>query len=452
MQKLKPALQYSEGRSKPWSGARLVNCFSEKADGDKRDDFAVMATPGLVLFANISTYPIRGTHTMGGVLYAVVGTSLYSVNSAGVASSLGSVPGVDLVRMADNGTELAIAAENIGYVYSGGSVQIPAVLPAVLDVVYFDSYFVWALVGVGQFIISAPNDGLTYDILDVATVEGAPDGLVGIVNDHRELHLYGTETIEIWYNSGAADFPFERQGNAFIERGCFDRDSLVKVDNSVHFCGDDRIIYRLEGYSPVRVSTHSIEYQLRAATYVRAFTYTQEGHKFYCLASDAGTFCYDMATGTWHQRQSWAMDNWRVGGADSAYSQTILSDAFTGKLYTPDLDAYDENGETISVTIEPPTIESGDGIRRTMYELELLCETGVGLNSGQGSDPQVMLTYSDDGGRNWSNEMWRSMGAIGEYTTRPTWGPLGDFVQRQLRFVFTDPVRKMVLGYRADVR
>jgi len=452
MQKLKPALQFSEGRSKPWSGASLINCFAEKADGDKTEEFAVMAIPGLVEFSDISAFAVRGTHTMGGVLYAVVGGSLYSVDSAGAATPLGFIAGADMVRMADNGTELAIAAGNVGHVYSGGTVQTPVDLPAVTDVVYFDSYFVWTLVGVGQIIISGSNDGLTYDLLDIATVEGAPDGLLGLVNDHRELQLFGTDTIEIWYNSGAADFPFERQGNAFIERGSFERDSIVKIDNSVHFMGDDRVVYRLEGYSPKRISTHSIEYQLRNATYVRGFTYTQEGHKFYFINTDVGGFGYDMATGLWHERLSDGLSNYRVGGAVRAYEQTILSSAYTGKLYIPDLDVFTEDGETISVQIEPPAIDSGDGIRRTMYELELLCESGVGLNSGRGSDPQVMLTYSDDGGRTYSNEMWRSLGLIGEYTTRPTWGPLGDFLTRQLRFVITDPVRRMVLGYRADVR
>jgi hypothetical protein len=52
--------------------------------------------------------------------------------------------------------------------------------------------------------------------------KGAPDNLVGVVNSHRELLFPGTDTLEIWYDSGDADFPFARQGNAFIERGCID--------------------------------------------------------------------------------------------------------------------------------------------------------------------------------------------------------------------------------------
>jgi hypothetical protein len=448
---LKPALQYSEGRSKPWSGAKLVNCFAEKADGDKQADFAVMAIPGLVPFSDITSGAVRGTHVMGDLLYVVAGAHLYSVSSSGGSILIGDILPGGPVRMVDNGTELAIAAAPIGYVYSGGTLQIPPDLPQITDVAYIDSYFVWVVFDSDQCIYSGIDDGLSYDFLDVFTAEGSPDPLIAIVNDHRELQLYGSSTIEIFYNAGGSDNVFERQGNAFIERGCFDRDSTTKIDNSVQFFGDDRIIYRLDGYTPVRISTHSIEYKLRNATYARGFTYTQEGHKFYVLTSDAGTFAYDMATGAWHERKSWLKDNWRVGGAVPAWNRVILSDAYVGKLYTPDLDVFDEDGETISVEIDLPSL--GDSVmRRTCYAFIVNMETGVGLNDGQGSDPQIMMRFSKNGGRTYSNELWRSMGVIGDYLRRAVWRSLGQFYQLDIRLVMTDPVRRFVIDYYADVR
>lgn len=449
--KLRAALQTSEGRSRPWSGSKLVNCLAEKAEGDQRDDYAVMAIPGLTQFASLGSSPIRGTHTIGDVLYAVMGGSLYSVAADGTGTLLGTVSGSDFCRMADNGDELAIASGGTGYVLSSGVIYTPLLFD-VSDIAYVDGYFVWAVLDSDQFSISSLNDGLTYDPLDVATVEGSPDNLVGVVNDHRELQFYGTGTVEIWYNSGAADFPFERQGNAFIERGCFDRDSLVKLDNSVHFMGNDRIIYRLNGYTPTRISTHSIEYQLRNATFCRAFTYTEEGHIFYAMTIDAGTFVYDNSTSAWHQRKSDGLDYYRVGGAVEAFNAFLLTDVVTGKIYTPSLDVLDENGATIAMVIELPTIEGQSREWLTMYSFEVVCETGVGLNSGQGSDPQMILSYSDDGGRNYSNELWRTMGAIGTYRTRCIWRKLGKFRQRAIRLTITDPVRKLVISYWADVR
>ena len=448
---IKPALQYSESRSKPWSGAKLLNCFAEKADGDKQADFAVMAIPGLSLFADIDPDAVRGTNFMGDLLYVVAGQSLYSITSSGVATNLGEIFGDGPVRMANNGTEVAIAAAPYGYVYSGGALDRPPDLPQVTDVAYIDSYFVWVVYDSDQCIYSGIDDGMSYDLLDVFTAEGSPDALKSIVNDHRELQLGGGGSIEVFYNSGGSDNAFERQGNAFIERGVFDRDSYIKCDNSTFFFGDDRIVYRLDGYTPLRVSTHSIEYKLRNATYARGFTYTQEGHKFYCIVSDAGTFCYDMATGAWHERKSWQKINWRVGGAITAWNRTFLTDAYVGKLYEPDFDIYTENGETISVEIDLPSL--GDTVnRQTCYQFQVNMETGVGLNSGQGSDPQIMMRHSKNGGRSYSNELWRSMGLIGDYLRRAIWRSLGQFYQLDIRLVMTDPVRRFVISYFADIR
>lgn len=452
LQQLKPALQYSDGRSRPWSGAKLLNLFAEKADGDKAEEFAVMLTPGLVEFASIYTgSPLRGMHVMNGVMYVVCGSNLYSIDQAGTVTEFGGFLGSGRVRMQDNGTQLAICAAPIGYIFEASVITAPATLPAVSDVAYIDSYFVWTIADSDQSIYSAPSDGLTYDALDIFSAEGSPDGLVGVINDHRELLMCGSGTIEIFYNAGGGDDAFQRQGNAFIERGVFSRDSIVKIDNGVHFFGNDRIVYRLDGYNPVRISTHAIEYHLRNVQDVWAFTYTQEGHKFYVLCTEQGTWAYDMATGAWHERRSTGKDNYRVGFAVTAWGQTYMGSNDNSDIWYPDLDVYTEDGEYISAQIDLPSIESNQKLL-TMYMFQLYCETGVGLNSGQGSDPQVMLTYSDDGGRTYSNELWRSLGGIGQYRTRVVWRSLGQFRQRDIRLVITDPVRQLTMKYLADVR
>lgn len=447
MRPLRPALQSSQGRSRNWSGASLVNCFAEKADGDKRDDFAVMATPGLTEWAEVGDGPIRGAITLAGVLFVVSGGSLYEVGADGTANEIGTIFGTERVRMATNYDQIAIVGGTVGTVYDSGTLTNPLVV-YVQDVLYADGYILWVVIDSEQFLISALDDALTYDFADVASVEGSPDNIVGAVNDHREIQFFGGKTTEIFYNSGNGDFPFERQGNAFIEHGCFDRDSIVKLDNSVTFVGDDRFVYTLLGYQPQRISTHAIEYQLRDATYARAWTYSQEGHKFYVLEVDRGTFVFDYSTGAWHQRQSFGSTWWRVGGAVEAYGQMLYTDRETGQLFTASLDVFTEDGNPIAFDITLPTIEAGRE-RKVMAAFEVLCETGVG--NGDVAEPMIMLTYSDDNGHRWSNEMWRSLGEVGEYRTRAVWRALGQFRQRQMKLRITDAVRKLVISYWADI-
>ncbi len=433
--RVKPALQYSEGRSLVWSGAKLVNAYAESSEGDKADQFAVMAIPGLSIFATISgaATPVRGVHVMDTSLYAVVGTELFLFNSAGVGGPIGVIGGTLPVQMADNGTQLAIqggALNNQGYIVDTGTLYTNIVnLPPVSGVAYMDGYFVWPVFESDQFIISALGDGLSYDPLDVATVEGDPDDIVGLVNLQRELQFFGSRTIEIWFNSGNADFPFERSPNAFIERGCWDRDSIVKIDNSVQFVGDDLIVYRLNGYQPVRISNHAIEFKIGSASWYRSFTYTQEGAKFYVLNTDVGCWAYEMSTGAWAERKSLGYDNYRVSCAVVAYGGTVMGDGYVGKLYRPSLDVFTEDGDTIPVEIVLPGIQTNRQ-QSTCYSLELQCETGVG--NADDPDPQILLSWSKDGGRTFSNEVSRSLGAVGEYLTRPIWR-LG-IVFRQLQF------------------
>jgi len=448
MQKLKPSLQYSQARSFNWSGAMLVNAFAEKADGDKREDFAIWPTPGLVKFATVGGGPIRGTIMCSGLLYVVSGANLYAVTGRGEAVDLGYIGGSGPVSIAANYTQVCVAAGGVGYVYSGSTLSTPVPF-AVSRVTYADGYILWAVAESEQFIISSLDDALTYDASDIASVEGAPDNILGMINDHREIQFYGAASTEIFYNSGAALFPFERQGNAYIERGTLDGDSVVKMDNTVYFVGDDRVVYALSGYQPQRISTHAIEYNLRSATYARAWTYSLEGHKFYVLEVDAGTFVFDVATGAWHKRQSWGSTWWRCNGAINAYGKTYLTSRIDGSLYLPNMDVFTEDGEIIAVDITLPTLEYGRE-RVTMYSFETTIETAPGNSNSP--DPQIVLTYSDDGGHRWSNEIWRSMGGIGETRARVVWRKLGQFRTRQMRLRMTDPTRRMVISYWADIQ
>jgi hypothetical protein len=451
--KIRPALQYSEGRSLVWSGAKLVNAYAESSEGDKADQYAVMAIPGLVPFANVSSLPVRGVHVMGDTLYTVIGSTLYSIDADGASHSLGTVGGTLPVQMADNGTQLAIQGgplNNQGYVLDSGTLYTNILnLPPVSGVVYFDGYFMWPVFESDQFIISALGDGLSYNPLDVATVEGDPDNIVGLVNLQREAQFFGSRTIEIWFNSGNADFPFERSPNAFIERGCLDRDSLVKIDNSVQFVGDDRIVYRLNGYQPVRISNHAIEFKIASATWFRAFTYTQEGAKFYVLNTDVGCWAYEMSTGAWAERRSLGYGNYRVSCATVAYGQTVMGNGYTGKIYTPSLDVFTEDGDTIPLEIVLPSLQT-DRQKSTCYSLEIQCETGIGNSADP--DPQIILTYSKDGGRTFSDGVARPMGQVGEYLTRCIWRMGVQFRQLQFKLELPSLTKRYVISGYADVR
>ena len=444
-----------QARSLPLSAQRLLNLYPEVAPPDAKSKLVLLGTPGLKLFST-GTNAVRGVHRMKGILYAVRGTEVYKVASDGASTKLGDVTGTDDVVMADNGTQLVIVGDDKGWVVESDAVTeiTDPDFPTPSSVAYIDGYFLFTEKDSGQFFISALYDGMDYDALDFATAESAPDDNVAVFVDHREVWLFGENSIEVWYNSGDAAFPFDRITGATLERGCAGKSTIAKLNNSVFWLGDDGIVYRAEGYTPTRVSTHAIEYAIAKATGTpRAWTYTQEGHEFYVLSYDDGTFVYDASAGLglWHERGSWTLPRWRVECGCACYGKVMVGDYVNGNIYELDLDTYTENGTVISrVAVSPPVHADGKWFKMPYFELEV--ESGAGLTSGQGSDPQAMLDWSDDGGKTWSNELWAAMGKIGEYTRRSRWTRLGRTRSRYMRVTISEPVKIAIISAETDPR
>lgn len=436
-------LKSGSGRSKPITVESLVNLYPEQSEESAKGRVTLHGCPGLDLFTTCGDGPIRGLHKMANILYAVSGQRLYSVNSSGVATDLGDINGAELVTIADNGTQLCIVSGSRGYIYSvvGGLVEISDTdFPGADSVAFLDGYFIFN--NSSQFFISALYDGTDFDALDFASAESNPDPLIKVLVDHRELWLFGDDTVEVWQNVGSGDFPFARISGAINEKGLIAKNSVVQMDNSVLWLDQDGIVRRAAGgYAPARISTHAIEYKISLGDYERAeaFTYSQEGHEFYVLSiPNSGTFVFDAATQLWHERKSYLKDRWRVSTYTKAYNKPLVGDIYNGNIYELNLDSYSENGDPLIVEMVFPPVEN-DGDRFTLHSFQLDMEAGVG---GQTS-PQVMMQISRDG-KVWGNEAWRSFGKDGDYLRRVIWRRLGQHRTAHIKCSISDAAKRAV--------
>jgi Phage stabilisation protein len=452
-------------RSLPISAQRCVNAYAEKEPQGAKTQIAVLGMPGLTLFTTVGSGPIRGMHLMGGVLFVVSGMFLYQVNSNGTSTLLGGqVTGTNTVSMADNGTQVIVVNGVSGWVWSAvaGFQTINSInfFPS-SSVVFFDSYFVLSRDGTNQFFISSILDGTTYNGLDFASAEVSSDLVLAIVNQQENLLIFGQRTIETWYDAGAVQFPFLRVDAGTIERGTAAALTPIKEDNGVFFLGDDIVFYRLDGTQLRRISQHAIEEAWQMYTTVSdayTFSYTFEGHKFIVLQfpSANATWVYDISTGLWHERESWDLNNnsygkWRGAYGIFAYNNVLIGDAFSGQIGFIDETVATEFGNTTRLLMVSPVLHQ-DRKRLFHFRFELDMESGVGITSGQGSDPQAMLDWSDDGGRTFKNfQLWHSIGKIGAYTQRLRWLRLGQARQRYYRLTISDPVRRTVIAASADI-
>jgi hypothetical protein len=311
-------------------------------------------------------------------------------------------------------------------------------------------------------------DGLSVDPLDFASAEGDPDNLVSLIIDHREAWLFGTNSIEVWYDAGLPDFPLQRIQGAFNEIGCAAAYSVAKLDNGLFWLGADArgrgIVYRANGYTGQRISTHAIEWQIQQYSTISdaiGYTYQQDGHAFYVLIFPTAetTWVYDVATQAWHERAGWDNGNFvrhRSNCQVSYNNQIIVGDFENGNIYAFDLETYADNGDIQKWLRSWRALPTGaNNLKRTsQHTLQIDCETGVGLNTGQGDDPQMMLRWSDDGGHTWSNEQWASIGKVGEYFQRTFYRRLGMTLKlrdRVYELSGTDPVKIAIVGAQLDV-
>ncbi len=458
------AVQSYRSQSLPVSAQRCVNMYCEKQPPDAKTDVAVFGCPGIVEFAVCGTGPVRGMHRMGGVPYVVSGDRLYSISATGVSTDLGgSISGNGPVSMDDNGSQLVIANGTNGYLYSAtvGFVLISDPdFNAAETVQFFDQRFYFDWKGTNKFFGSDILDGTSYNALVFASAETRPDNVIALVLNKQILLVFNTDSIEPWQDVGAANMPLERVPGVVIERGLAAPHATTKEDNSVFFLGEDRRFYRLDGLTPVGVSTPAIEAEWQTYSTVDdayCFSYPWSGHKFSVIhfPTANATYVFDVSTGLWHERESWDMNGrslgrWMGNCHLSCYDKELIGDAYSGKVGYLSASTYTEFGCTTQAMTTSPPIHS-DRKRVFISRLEMDIEAGVGIATGQGDNPQWKLRSSRDGGRTFGlRQIWRSAGKIGQYRTRLRWLKLGQAREWVFELTCSDPVKRTIISAHGD--
>ena len=511
---------------------RMVNLYPEVVPEGGKEPAYLQRCPGIALQTVVGTGPIRGLWEHAGFLYVVSGNEFYKLDSTynytvvdellmetegfilleddstillenSVLSYVGLVSGTGPVSMTDNGTQIFIAANPDGYIYNTATDQFQQItdpdFPGAVTVGYLDGYFVFNEPNSQRVWVTQLLDGLSIDPLDFASAEGSPDGLVSLIIDHREAWLFGTNSVEVWYNSGDPDFPLTRIQGAYNEIGCIAPYSVAKMDNSVFWLGADPrgqgIVYRANGYTGVRISTHAVEFAIQSygdLSDAVGYTYQQDGHTFYVLnfTNADTTWVFDASTGAWHERAAYRNGKFKRhrGNNHARFNgRPIIGDYENGKLYAFDLDVYADDDHVQKWLRRWRALPTGaNDLKRTAHHsLQIDCETGVGLNgwafddivylgtevpqdmlteSGEnivldlaytvGANPQLMLRWSDDGGHTWNGERTTSMGRIGDYGTRAIFRRLGMTLKlrdRVYEISGTDPVKVAIMGAELQI-
>jgi hypothetical protein len=387
-------------RSVNAADSRMVNLFPEAVPEGGKEPAFLNRAPGLKFLANMGDGPIRGLWQFNGYGYAVSGEVLYRIDTLWNTFPIGTVSGSSgPVSMADNGTQLFIACNGPSFIYNSSTLAFAQItdpdFPGAVTVGYLDGYFVFNEPNSQRLWITQLLDGQSIDPLDFASAEGSPDGLVSILIDHREAWLFGTNSVEVWYDSGGADFPLTPVQGAFNEVGCIAAFSVAKLDNGIFWLGADArgrgIVYRANGYTAQRVSTHAVEWQIQQYGNLSdaiAYTYQQDGHSFYVLIfpSANSTWVFDVATSLWHERAAFINGSFtrhRSNCQMSFSNEVVVGDHELGNIYAFDLEVFSDAGAVQKWLRSWRALPVGtNDLKRTaQHSLQLDAETGAINNS-----------------------------------------------------------------------
>jgi len=440
--------------TRPYDQQECVNYLPEFAENTQARSAGILrGVPGLTLFADTGEDAIRGVRNVEGMLFVVAGPTLYEVAADGTKVSRGTITGTDRVSMThnqqDNGYQLVIVNGPQGFVYNTASHALTEITDPDFKgsiVTDFINSYVTHIEPLRKFWFHSDlANALSYLSTDEYEAESSPDRLVSQVVNHSEVWMFGERTVEIFVNTAAENATFERQSGTVIEQGCAARFSPVILDNTIFWLGNDGIVYRADGYTPIRVSTHAVEQGIAECDWANAIgmAWSDRGHKVYYLTfPDGKTWGYDAATQLWHRRASYELDVWRVQHLVFWNGKWIGGDAFNGKLYALDWSNFTEDGQPLVAMRRTPYAHDG-GNRVVMACLELLMDTGFETLDG---DQSVWLRYSDDGGKTYTNYRKKMLGDVHQYGKRIRFLRLGSFRNRVFEIMVSSNVKRDLIS------
>jgi hypothetical protein len=440
-----------QSRSSNVTAQTRLNCYMEQSDD--KSEVVAYGTPGLTQVMNFGDNPIRGMYALGDYFYIVQNNSLWKVNNAYAKTLAGTLAtSSGWVDITDNGIDLVLVDGASGYRYtilSGAfNTIVDADFPAGATTATFSDSFIIVNKGNSQqFNWSASYNAATWDGLDFVSAESFPDNIVRVSTNNGYVHAFGVNSTQVF---SANQTGYSTISGLTSEHGLVAIRSLAKINDSFIFLsinkrGESQVVM-LAGGQISKVSTPDLDNIINGyatVTNATAFSYTYNGHEFYQINFVESSWLYD---GT---MQLWTKLNTGTGRhlAEMAIvylNKVLVSDYLHGTLYQLDKNALTDNG--IPIIFELTSKHIFNNLEPfAIRELQIECETGVGIDTGQGSDPQMQIGISKDHGHNftWS---FASMGKKGDFTARCRRYRLGIARNWNFRIRITDPVKRVLLG------
>lgn len=417
---------------KPQEGAgRLINVFAEKQEQGAPFPVIWRRTAGLRQILSIADHiHLRGAIQVDSTLIAAFDTRAYAITRSGdvySASNLGALGGTDMITVAANnaGTPDIVGVTTAGafnlFTGSAPTAFADADLPQPVSVNEIDGYLIFPI-GDGRIFATGLN------AVTVATNSFTTEqGLVNRrgVTFRGEVFVFGDKWCGVYRDAATSPFPLERRFT--IPRGIAGTHAIAGWEpgwaNELIWVGEDSIVYKMNGYTPIPISSHDVARDIEAAAtagdhdQLEASVYMQGGHAMWRLTYPGNwTWEYNNTTGNWHERKSYGRDDCRASCVVRAFDEWITGDRTTGLLFALDAEYYREGDDPLIAEIYSGPVTQFPtrfGSPRADFNITAAVGSASGEDPVQ-TEPTVLISWSNDGGFSYGNPVAREIGAQGE--------------------------------------
>lgn len=447
-----------------------INFYPETDPTKGPDDRGVIALypcPGTVVKTELATGEVRGLHVIAGgqTFIAVSASTVYSIDTSYTKTTIGTLASTTgQVSITDNGVSAYITDGSTRYSYTWGTgvfqVENDGAFTGgdVCDEI--DNYVIYNRPGTNQWGCTDVGS-ISSGALNFGSKIGYSDNIKAVIADHRQVLILGEVYSERWIGTGGFPFPFAILPGTSIQHGIDAVGSIARLGEGVAFLANDtrgRATVAVWGAtipSPQRISTFAVENAIQGYAVTSdavAYTYAQSGHEFYMLTfpTQDVTWCFDLSTNLWHKRgwrdpNTGVLHRHRSNCAAAFNGDTVIGDFENGSLYTFSLSNYTDDGDYLPCLRRCRHLTTNLN-RQFFSDLQIQFQPGVGLVSGQGSDPECILRWSDDGGFTWSNDHRLKIGKSGKYKNRAMKRRLGSARDRIFEVEASDPVYRVIVS------
>lgn len=423
-----------------------INLYAEHVDGKIG---VLISVPGKKLLATIGTGPIRaGKKGNDGKLYMVSGLTVYSLDKFYNKTTLGNLgTNYGAVSIIESPTQVGFV-DGIGmWVWDKNALSWTQTVPNTTSCTNPTA----AAYQDGFCIVNSDDNQVyqtNYNNLSLmisgapptpnnAFVQNSADNVVTVFDLKEEVWIFKSKDTEVWINQGAAGFAFTPLQGVSIPVGCAAPASVAQLGEGIAWLGasdqGNGIVYMSVGYQAVPITTFALAQHFQSfgdLSSAVAWGYQQNLHYFYVITfpNQGESWCYDLTTKKWHRRAGFANGVLTRDAANCSMffnNLNIVGDYQSGNLYALDNNTYTDNGATRkwvrSWRALPSSMPQGQPM--SFDSLQILMESGVTV--APGTDPQIMLRWSDDSGYSWVGPFQMPIGKTGETAWRAIQNRLG---------------------------